>query len=77
MSSSAAPTIYVGLDVHKESVTVAVLPAGAPAPTRVDKLPSDPARLRRCVDRLAAQGTLRLCYEASGAGYALHRLLTS
>ena len=77
MSSSAAPTIYVGLDVHKESVTVAVLPAGAPAPTRVDKLPNDPAKLRRYVDRLAAQGTLRLCYEASGAGYVLHRLLTS
>lgn len=76
MSSSAAPTIYVGLDVHKESVTVAVLPAGAPAPMRVDKLPNDPAKLRRYVDRLATQGTLRLCYEASGAGYVLHRLLT-
>jgi len=78
MSSSAAaavPTIYLGLDMHKESITVAVLPAGASAPTRVDKLPNDPAKLRRCVDRLAAQGTLRLCYEASGAGYVLHRLL--
>ncbi len=75
MSLSAAPTIYVGLDVHKESVTVAALPAGAPAPTRVDKLPNDPAKLRRYVDRLATQGTLRLCYEASGAGYVLHRLL--
>jgi hypothetical protein len=35
----AAPsTIYLGLDVHKESITVAVLPGGAPAPTRVEKL---------------------------------------
>ena len=75
-SAAALPTIYVGLDVHKESVTAAVLPAGAPAPTRVDTLPNDPAKLRRYVDRLAAQGTLRLCYEASGAGYVLHRSLT-
>ncbi len=75
-SAAASSTIYVGLDVHKESVTAAVLPAGAPTPTRVDKLPNDPAKLRRYVDRLATQGTLRLCYEASGAGYVLHRLLT-
>ena len=71
----SVPTIYVGLDVHKESVTIAVLPAAAPAPTHIDKLPNDPAKLRRYFDRLAAQGTLRLCYEASGAGYVLYRLL--
>ena len=69
------PTIYLGLDVHKDSITIAVLPAGAPSPTRVDKLPNDPARLRRYLDRLATQGTLRCCYEASGAGYVLYRLL--
>jgi hypothetical protein len=34
MSSS---TIYLGLDVHKESITVAVLPEGASAPTRVER----------------------------------------
>ena len=58
-----------------ESVTVAVLPAGASAPTRVDKLPNEPARLRRYLERLASQGELRLCYEASGAGYVRYRLL--
>lgn len=69
------PTIYLGLDVHKDSITIAVLPAGAPSPTRVDKLANDPARLRRYLERLAAHGALRCCYEASGAGYVLHRLL--
>lgn len=59
--SVAARTLYVGLDVHKDSVTAAVLPAGAAAPTRVDTLPNDPAKLRRYLDRLAAQGTLRCC----------------
>lgn len=31
-------TIFVGLDVHKESVTLAVPPEDPPAPLRVDKL---------------------------------------
>ncbi len=75
-ASAAAPTIYVGLDVHKDSVTAAVLPAGAAAPTRVDTLPNDPAKLCRYFDRLAAGGELRACYEASGAGYVLYRAMT-
>jgi hypothetical protein len=83
-SSAAAPavpvaapsTIYLGLDVHKESITVAVLPAGAAAPTRVDKLSSDLTKLRRYFERLARDGSeLRACYEASGAGYVLHRAM--
>ncbi|MHB1298656.1 MAG: hypothetical protein ACYC0B_09035 [Gemmatimonadaceae bacterium] len=69
------PTIYLGLDVHKDSVTIAVLPSGTPSPTRVDKLANDPAKLRCHLNRLAAQGELRCCYEASGAGNVLYRLL--
>ncbi len=67
--------IYLGLDVHKDSITIAVLPEGAPAPGRVERLPNDLAKLRRLCERLAAQGDLRACYEASGAGYVLHRAL--
>jgi hypothetical protein len=39
--------IYVGMDVHQESITLAVLPAHAPTPARVDRLPNDVAKLRR------------------------------
>ena len=67
--------IYLGLDVHQDSITIAVLPAGAPAPTRVERLPNDLAKLRRFCERLAAQGDVRACYEASGAGYVLHRAM--
>jgi transposase len=67
--------IYLGLDVHKDSITIAVLPEGAPAPIRVERLPSDLAKLRRFCERLAAEGDLRACYEASGAGCVLHRAL--
>jgi transposase len=67
--------ITLGMDVHKESITLAVLPEQASAPTRVDRLPNDLAKLRRYCDRLAEQGELRACYEASGAGYVLQRAM--
>lgn len=67
--------IYLGLDVHKDSITLAVLPADAPVPTRVDRLPNDLPKLKRYLARLVGEGTLRICYEASGAGFVLHRSL--
>ena len=77
MSSSAAVSkiIYLGLDVRKDSVTIAVLPADAPAPTRIDKYPNDFAKLRRVFERCAKDGKLCACYEASGAGYVLQRAM--
>lgn len=69
------PIIYLGLDVHKDSLTIAVLPEGAPAPPRLERLPNDVAKLRRFCERLATQGEVRACYEASGAGYVIHRAM--
>ena len=69
--------IYVGMDVHQQSIALAVLPADAPAPTEVAHVPNEDRALRRRLDRLAAGGPLRVCYEASWAGFVLHRALTS
>lgn len=69
--------IHLGLDVHKESLTIAVLPGDAPVPTRVDRLPNDLPKLQRSLARLAREGTLRLCYEVSSAGFVLYRALRS
>lgn len=74
MSSS---TTYLGLDVHKGTITVAVLPIGAAAPTHVDRLSSDLVKLRRYCERLATHGEIRASYEASGAGYVVQRAMTS
>lgn len=65
----------VGLDVHKDSVTIAVFRNRDPEPMRVDRLPNDHKKLRRYFERLAAEGSVRACYEASGAGYVLQRAL--
>jgi hypothetical protein len=74
-STATASIIHLGLDVHKDSVTIAVLPEGAPAPTRIDKYPNDFTKLRRVFERHAEDGELRACYEASGAGYVLQRAM--
>lgn len=74
-SVASSSTIYLGLDVHKDSITVAVLPSAAAVPTRVERLPNDLVKLRRLLARLAREGDLWACYEASGAGYVLHRAL--
>ncbi len=72
-----ASIIDLGLDVHKDTVTIAVLPADAKAPTRIDKFPNDFTKLRRVFERQAKDGEIRVCYEASGAGYVLQRGATT
>jgi transposase len=39
-------------------------------------LPNDLAKLKKWLERVARDGEVRACYEASGAGYVLHRALT-
>jgi transposase len=73
--STTRPIIYLGMDVHKDSITIAVLPAGAKTPTRLERLPNDLPKLKKWIDRVARDGEIRACYEASGAGYVLHRAL--
>ncbi len=72
---SPSTTIYLGMDVHKDSITIAVLPEGARVPSRVDRLSADYGKLRRYLDRIARDGNLKCCYEASGAGYVLQRAM--
>ena len=69
--------VYVGMDVHKDSVMIAVLPEGVREPTLVRRLSHDPRGLRRLLDRLAREHEVRACYEASGAGYVLERMIRS
>jgi hypothetical protein len=78
--AAAVPTtvrsiIYLGMDVHKDAITIAVLPQGAKTPTRLERLPNDLPKLKKWLDRVAREGDVPACYEASGAGYVLHRAL--
>jgi len=74
MSHYTTDTVWVGMDVHQDSITAAVLFGNDPEP-RVERLPGDLNAVRRMFRRLSKQGTPRSCYEASGAGYVLQRCL--
>lgn len=67
--------IHLGMDVHKDSITIAVLPDGSKVPDRIDRIPNDLVKLRKFVDRVAERGEIRSCYEASGAGYVIYRAM--
>lgn len=73
MSSSI---IWVGMDVHKDTVMVAVYVDGGQEPEVVQQLPNEGRKLRRLLERWSRKGEIRSCYEASGAGYVLQRELT-
>ena len=75
MSVSSSSKIHVAMDVHKDTVMIAVLPEAAEEPTIVKQLPNDHRKLRRFLARVAEDGELLCCYEASGAGYVLHRAI--
>src|SRR3954469_11298265 len=69
---------YVGLDVHKATVCVAIAESGRGGEVReVGIFENRPDVLRKMVARLCKQRhRLNFCYEAGPCGYGLHRLLT-
>lgn len=67
-------SIWIGLDVHVESITAAIL-EGDCGEAEVIRLSGDLMQVRRLFRRLSAKGVIRACYEASGAGFVLHRVL--
>lgn len=70
-------TAYVGLDVHKDSVAVA-LACGHGEPVEVGEIVNEPTAVRRMVERLARKhGRLAFAYEAGPCGYELYRQLLS
>jgi len=75
VSRSREP-IHVGLDVHKDSISVAVLQRRDEDATEVVKILSDEDSVRRYFARFQDVSRLRACYEAGPTGYELHRLLT-
>jgi transposase len=72
---STSNLLYVGMDVHKDSVMMAVFGEHGVEPSDVRRVPNEPRKLRRFFERLGREGEVRACYEASGAGYVLQRWL--
>jgi transposase len=67
-------TRYLGLDVHKATIAVAVADAGAP-PVLHATIANDPGAVRKLINPLKRGGRLVAAYEAGPTGYGLHRQL--
>jgi transposase len=73
------PTRFVGMDVHKETIVVAVTASGEVGKaTAYGTFPNTTAALEKLVKRLrqAGSGPIKFCYEAGPCGYGVHRTLT-
>lgn len=73
---SANGITFVGMDVHKKAINVAMLLPDARQPVEW-LVANEPAAIRRLGKKLVreAPGELRCCYEAGPCGYALQREL--
>ena len=73
------PTRFIGMDVHKDTIVVAVTAAGdVGKATAYGTIPNTAVALAKLVKRLrqAGSGSLKFCYEAGPCGYGVHRTLT-
>ena len=75
----AEPITYVGLDVHKETIAVALAAAGKRGEVRgYGTIANTPGALKALADKLAKSGAaLRFCYEAGPCGYGIQRQLSA
>ena len=69
---------YVGLDVHKDTIAVALAEAGVRGDVReYGKIANTPAAVKSLAAKLSRVGSaLRFCYEAGPCGYGVQRQLT-
>ena len=72
-------TRFVGLDIHKERISIAVEESGrSGAVEYLGESANEPGAISKLCDRLRRPGKpLAFCYEAGPCGYVVHRQLTS
>lgn len=71
-------TKFVGLDVSKDFIAVAIADEGREAPRYFGQIPNIPESIRKLVVKLT-EGNVQIqaCYEAGPTGYELYRFLTA
>jgi transposase len=69
--------VYVGLDVHKDSIVIAAAEAGRSAGRLIGQLAHDVPKLLKALAKLGEPGVLHVVYEAGPTGYGLQRALSA
>jgi transposase len=68
---------YVGLDVHKDTIVMAVAEAGTQPAEIYATLANDPPAVLSRMRKLGPLGSMIVCYEAGPTGYELYRFLNA
>jgi transposase len=67
---------YVGMDVHKETIAVAIAKEGRGDPAYYGEIPNTSEAIKKLIKKLASNGEkVSFCYEAGPCGYDLYRQL--
>jgi transposase len=74
---SEITTAFVGLDVHKESIAVAVAYPGRDAPRFIGTTGAGLSEIKKALSNLGTCETMLVVYEAGPSGYVLARQLRS
>lgn len=69
------PRAFVGLDVHKETIAVAVADRGTASPRSLGVIRNNLDDLRKLLRKIGPPAGLQVCYEAGPCGYVVHRFL--
>ena len=65
----------VGLDVHKDSIVIAVAEVGREAARVIGTVPYEWKALSKVLEKLGPRAAVHCCYEAGPTGYGLARAL--
>jgi len=67
---------YVGMDVHKETIAVAIAKEGRGDPAYYGEIPNTSEAIKKLIKKLASNGEkVSFCYEAGPCGYDVYRQL--
>jgi transposase len=68
---------YVGMDVHKESISIAVFKDTDKEPETTVTMTNNLSKIKKFMSKLNSKGTVLACYEAGFSGFKLYRELTA